>query len=77
MKFFLFKGILLLVVLIFLGCESFTINGSMCNSLQPGQVSTDCRVYNENEAAKASLPIYNENGKCLNCDEPKAVEISR
>lgn len=60
-----------------LGCEGFQINGSMCDSLQPGEVSTECRNYNDDEATKASLPMYDENGECLRCKKPEKIEIRK
>jgi len=58
-----------------LGCEGFKFNARMCESLQPGEVSTKCENYNEEDAAKASLPLYDENGECLRCKEPEKIEI--
>ena len=58
-----------------LGCEGFKFNAAMCESMQPGQVSTQCENYNEEEAAKASLPLYDENGTCLRCKKPEKIEI--
>ena len=60
-----------------LGCSGFKFNGSMCESLQPGEVSTSCENYNEEEAAKASLPLYDENGECLRCKKPEKIEIKQ
>ncbi len=37
-----------------LGCEGFKLQGTMCDSMQPGQVSTECHAYSEEEAAQAS-----------------------
>lgn len=58
-----------------LGCAGFKFNASMCESLQPGEVSTQCENYSEEEAAKASLPLYDENGECLRCKKPEKIEI--
>ena len=55
----------------------FKFNASMCESLQPGQVSTECQNYNEEEAAKASLPMYDEQGECLRCKKPEKIEIRK
>lgn len=60
-----------------LGCEGFKFNASMCESLQPGEVSTECRNYNDDEATKASLPMYDENGECLRCKKPEKIEIRK
>jgi len=60
-----------------LGCEGFKLNASMCESLQPGEVIRECRPYDEDEAAKASLPMHDEKGKCLKCDKPEKIEIRK
>jgi len=49
----------------------------MCESMQPGEVSTECRNYNEEEATKSSLPMYDEHGECLRCKKPEKIEIRK
>jgi len=46
--------VLLSLTFLFMGCEGFKFQGTMCDSMQPGQVSTECQAYSEEEAAKAS-----------------------
>lgn len=59
-----------------LGCEGFKFTGSMCESLQPGQVSGECRAYDEEEAQKASVaPAKDDSGECLECNEAEKLEI--
>ena len=48
------KYILISISLLLMGCEGFKLQGTMCDSMQPGQVSTECHAYSEEEAAKAS-----------------------
>lgn len=57
------------------GCEGFKLTGSMCESLQPGQVSTECRAYDEEAAQKASEPVKDDSGECLKCNEAEKLEI--
>jgi len=71
------KYLIVLFSLFLLGCEGFKLNGGMCDSLQPGEVSTECRNYNDDEATKASLPLYDENGECLRCKKPEKIEIRK
>lgn len=56
-------------------CEGFKLTGSMCESLEPGQVLSECKAYNDEEAKKASLPTKNKSGECLECQSPKDLEI--
>ena len=44
----------MVTALLMMGCEGFRLQGTMCDSMQPGEVSTECRAYSEEEAAKAS-----------------------
>ncbi len=70
------KGFLLLLLSFFLtACEGFKLTGSMCESLQPGQVSTECRAYDEEEAQKASTPKKDDSGECLKCKKIEELEI--
>jgi len=71
-----FISIITLVLGLFLSaCEGFKLTGSMCESLKPGQVLSECKSYNEDEAKKASTPIKNKSGECLECQTPKGLEI--
>lgn len=75
-----FQNYVLKLSLIFLsfllmGCEGFKLTGSMCESLQPGQVSSECRAYDEEEAQKASVPVKDDAGECLECNEAEKLEI--
>jgi hypothetical protein len=76
---FMLKRALLLVLFSFMsmGCEGFRLTGTMCESLQPGEVSTQCVPYSEEEAAKASEPIKDDSGECLKCNEAEEVELRR
>ena len=70
------KGFLFILLSFLLtGCEGFKLTGSMCESLQPGQVSTECRAYDEEEAQKASTPTKDDSGECLKCNEIEKLEI--
>ncbi len=68
---------LLLIPLLFClaGCEGFRLTGTMCESLQPGEVSTQCVPYSEEEATRASEPISDDSGECLKCNKAKEVEL--
>lgn len=57
------------------GCEGFRLTGSMCDSLQPGEVSTECSPYSEEEAEKASRHRRDDSGECLKCKGAEKVEI--
>ena len=70
------KYTFIFIAFMLMGCEGFKFNASMCESLQPGEVSTQCQNYNEEEAAKASLPMYDENGECLRCKKPEKIEVN-
>jgi len=63
------------VSFLLLGCTGFRLTGTMCESLQPGEVIRECQPYDDDAAAKASLPLYDEDGKCLKCDTPEKIEI--
>jgi hypothetical protein len=65
----------ILLSLLMMGCEGFKFTGSMCESLQPGQVSNECRAYDEDEAQKASVPVKDDSGECLKCNEAEKLEI--
>ena len=69
------KCLLICFSLLLMGCEGFKFTGSMCESLQPGQVSGECRAYDEEEAEKASVPVKDDSGECLKCNEPEKLEI--
>lgn len=72
------KSVLAIVlVMLVSGCEGFKLTGTMCDSLQPGEVSTECRAYNEEEAQKASEHQVDDQGKCLKCEEAEKIEIRR
>jgi len=71
-SFFLISFVFLLTA-----CEGFKFTGSMCESLQPGQVSTECRAYDEEEAQKSSEPVEDDAGECLECNEAEKLEIRR
>ncbi len=57
------------------GCEGFKFTGSMCESLQPGQVSSECRAYDEEEARRASEPPKDDSGECLECNKAEKLEV--
>jgi len=59
------------------GCEGFKLTGSMCETLQPGEVSAECRAYKEEEAAKASEHRVDDSGECLKCKKVEKIEIRR
>lgn len=59
------------------GCEGFRLTGTMCESLQPGDVSTQCVPYSDEEAAKASEPPKDDSGECLKCNKAEEVELRR
>jgi hypothetical protein len=67
--------ILAVSALFFLGCESFRLQGTMCDSLQPGEVSTECKPYSEEEAQKATEHKADKKGECLKCNEAEKIEI--
>lgn len=69
------KSMILILSLILTGCEGFKLTGSMCESLQPGEVSAECRAYDEEEAAKASEHKVDESGACLKCKDAEKIEI--
>jgi len=69
------KCFVLVLFLFFMGCEGFRLTGSMCDSLQPGEVSTECRAYNDEEATKASEHDVDESGECLKCKKAEKIEI--
>lgn len=69
--------VMCMLALLVLGCEGFKLTGSMCDSLQPGEVSTECRAYNEEEAQKASEHQVDDSGACLKCQEAEKIEIRR
>jgi hypothetical protein len=64
-------------LMVLTGCEGFKLTGTMCESLQPGEVSTECRPYSDEEAAKASEPSKDDSGECLKCNEAEEVELRR
>jgi len=66
---------LLIISLFLIGCEGFKFTGSMCESLQPGAVSSECAAYDEEEAAKASEHEADESGVCLKCNKAEKIEI--
>lgn len=66
---------LVFLSLLLMGCEGFKFTGSMCESLQPGEVSGECRAYDEEEAQKASIPVKDDTGECLKCNEAEKLEI--
>ena len=68
--FFLFSFLLL-------GCEGFKLTGTMCDSLEPGQVLRECQPYNDEAAKNASLPPEDKSGECLECNRPEKIEIRR
>ena len=68
------KYILVLLPILFLGCEGFKFQGAMCDSMQPGEVSTECHAYSEEEAKKASELEVKKNSECIKCNESKPVE---
>ena len=75
-----FLGLLRLLLLISFvlfsgGCEGFKFTGSMCESLQPGQVSRECRAYDEDEARRASEPPKDDAGECLECNKAEKLEV--
>jgi hypothetical protein len=51
----MYKLILISLTLMLTACEGFKFQGTMCDSMQPGQVSTECHPYSEEEAAEASF----------------------
>ena len=48
------KVLLVTFSFLLMGCEGFKFQGTMCDSMQPGEVSTECHAYSEEEAKKAS-----------------------
>jgi len=62
---------------IVMGCEGFKLTGSMCETLQPGEVSAECRAYKEEEAARASEHRVDDSGECLKCKKVEKIEIRR
>ena len=76
---FIFKRawVLILFSFVSMGCEGFRLTGTMCESLQPGEVSTQCVPYSEEEAAKASTPQKDDSGECLKCNKAEEVELRR
>ncbi len=62
-------------IVLFTACEGFKFTGSMCESLQPGQVSTECKAYDDEEAKKASTPKKDDSGECLKCNEAEKLEV--
>lgn len=72
---YVLKLSLIFLSLLLMGCEGFKFTGSMCESLQPGQVSSECRAYDEEEAQKASAPVKDDSGECLKCNEVEKLEI--
>lgn len=75
----LFSRSLFLIPFLFCiaGCEGFRLTGTMCESLQPGEVSTQCVPYSEEEAEKASEPPKDDSGECLKCNKAEEVELRR
>lgn len=72
------KGLVfVLLSLLFMGCEGFRLTGTMCESLQPGEVSAECVPYSDEEAAKASEPAKDNSGECLKCNKADKVELRR
>ena len=47
--------ILMSLAFLLMACEGFKFQGTMCDSMQPGNVSTECHPYSEEEAAEASF----------------------
>ncbi len=64
-------------VLFCLGCSGFHITGTMCESMQPGELMSECRAYDDEAAAKASLPEEDPSGECLECEPAEKIEIRR
>lgn len=60
-----------------LACEGFKFNARMCERLQPADMSSECINYNEDEARKASLPMYDTKGECLPCSKPEKIEVNQ
>ena len=73
--YFLHGMLLVLFSFLLTACEGFKLTGSMCESLQPGQVSAECRAYDEEEARRASEPVKDDSGECLKCNEAEKLEI--
>lgn len=71
------KYFILVISLFLMGCEGFKVSGRMCESLQPGEVSSECRAYNEEEAEEASQDKRNDSGTCLKCSKAEKIEINR
>jgi len=71
------KYIIAFLPLFLLGCEGFRFQGTMCDSLQPGEVSTECHAYSEEEAEKASETEVKKAGECLDCNKAEKIEIRR
>jgi hypothetical protein len=65
----------LLLVFVMSGCSNFRFNATICNQIasEPNaQIPGECRVYNEEEAAKA---FDNANKKSFDSNE--SVEFSK
>ena len=60
-----------------MGCEGFKFQGTMCDSMQPGQVSTECHAYSEEEAQKATEHKVDKKGECLKCKKAEKIQIKK
>ncbi len=71
------KYFILVISLFLIGCEGFKVSGRMCESLQPGKVSSECRAYDEKEAEEASQDKLDDSGRCLKCSKAEKIEINK
>jgi len=62
---------------VLMGCEGFRLTGSMCEKLQPADISAQCVEYDDEEAAKASEHKADDKGECLKCKKIEKIEIRR
>ncbi len=71
------RYVLVGVAFLFMACEGFKFEATMCDSLQPGEVSIQCRAYSEEEAQKATEHKLYDKGECLKCKKSQKIEIRK
>ncbi len=71
------RYVLVSVAFLFMACEGFKFEATMCDSLQQGEFSTECRAYSEEEAQKATEHKFNDKGECLKCKKAQKIEIRK
>ncbi len=72
-----YKFILISVAFLLMGCEGFKLQGTMCDSMQPGHVSTECHPYSEEEAAEASKSPKDKQEEDIEYQKEKAVKFKK